>query len=72
MAKLKTLDIVPALEGRRFSVTELGSMAATTVREEHALMRGAIAKLLGLPPDEVTTEHVQALYKRELREAVAR
>jgi hypothetical protein len=58
MPKLRTLDIIPTLSGRRFSTATLGADVTEVVRSEHASMTQVVAMLLQVDPDKVTSEHV--------------
>lgn len=66
MPQFQTLKLVPDMQGRRYGLLELGTTNVEVVRREHNRLIATCAKLLGVAPDDLTTEEVEALADRQL------
>lgn len=66
---LQTLTLMPEKGGRRFSTVTMGTTQSEIVRDEFMALRRVAALLCGVPPEEVTREHLMGAEGRviELR-----
>ena len=60
MRTFQTLNLLPDLAGRRFATISVGTQNVTQIRDEHSLLRSAVAIAMGIPADELTIESVEA------------
>lgn len=57
--RLKTLNLIPDTDGRRFASTTFGSDQTTTIRREFVLLRQLAAAVCGCEPEALTPDDVQ-------------
>ena len=68
--KLRTLDMIPTLAGRRFGMLEIGTSNVEVVREEHQLLANVASVVIGVPASDITLEQLRGLNLDQIREAL--
>lgn len=64
--QFRTEYFLPQMGNRRYGVLELGTQNVEIIREEHRVLLHACGKLLGIEPEKLTFEDIEALAQRKL------